>query len=686
MRNFSYRISMLCVLAVFLSFSPAYAEEVPLTILHTNDIHSHYNPDTGLFKLGGIARIATTIRRVRESVKNSLLLDGGDWSEGQIYYNLDAGRTAVEMMNVMGYDAAVVGNHDWLNGPDHMVKLFNQVAPNFSLLGANLGFSKYTRAADLERFIKPYQILKVGPLKVGVIGLVTYELIYDKWFSPVEIQEPFVVARKLAAKLKNEDGVDLVIVMSHNGMSTNRLVAGTPNVDIVIHAHDHNKYAQPVTVERNGKKAIIVEAGQWGFYVGQLDLTIDTKTKKYTVRNYKLIQQDDTIPPDPTVATMLRNYDRQLEQKYGNIFSDHIAESKIEVRRGATESLYGNLVTDAYRDFTGADVSFEQMALTSGQLNQGPLHTADFFNALAFIWNPMTDRSWTLKTMNMTGATLKWLMNLILSLVSYIPDGKINVSGMHAVYDPMKVNQVKTLLVEDGGRFMTSNEDTAGSPVKSLEIGGKPVDPKKEYLVALPGGVYEALIFLEEVLGNKIDRTNVRDTGVDGWRVLASYVKKHSPLDSSHISRGGRFSPLQSDLAVYHDELGVRRNGSRVDASVTVRNLGESASSVRQLKVYYDQTPRDTTDDPNVGPEYGVAAVPVVAAGQVAKVNVSLTLPSQFSGQKVPLYFVVENEGDDPNKSNDGTWTLIDSAGTPAFDENHLIVVPEHAAHLHEAH
>lgn len=682
---------MLCVLSVFMGMNAAWAEQVPLTILHTNDIHSHFNPDKGPFKLGGMARIATTVRRVRESVKHSLLLDGGDWSEGHIYYNLDAGRTAVELMNTLGYDAAVVGNHDWLNGPDHMISLFNHTPPKFALLGANLGFSKYARAAELERFIQPYQILKVGPLKVGVIGLVTYELIYDKWLNPVEIQEPFATARKLAAKLKNEDGVDLVIVISHNGLGTNKLVAGTPNVDVVIHAHDHDRHAQPIPVERNGKKAVIVEAGHWGFYVGRLDLTVDTKTKKYTVRGYQLIQQDETIPDDPTVATMLRNYDRQLEQKYGNIFNDHVAESKIEVRRGPNESLWGNLVTDAYRDFTGADVSFEQMSLTTGHIHEGPLHSVDFFNALSLIWNPTTDQSWTLRTMNMTGATLKWVMNLVMSLVSYIPAGKIHVSGMHAVYDPMKLNKVDSL-VDASGRFrLTENDlnslgllaEPAGQPVKSLEIGGKPVDPKKQYLVALPGGVYETLLFLEDVLGNKIERTNVRDTGVDDWRVLATYVKKNSPLTSAHIGRGGRFSPLQEDLALYHDELAIRRDGRRVEATVTVRNLGETTSAERKLKFYYDQTPSNTVDDPNVGAEEDTATIPAIGAGKMAQVNVALTLPASLSEVKVPLYFIVENEGDDPVTSNDRTWTLVDKNGGTSFDENHRIRVPEHAAHSH---
>lgn len=671
-------ITLRCLLAVVLCLSAvpglvesSWAAKVPLTILHTNDIHSHYYPDKGPFGLGGIARIATTIRRVRSEVPNSLLFDGGDWSEGHIYYNLDAGRTAVEMMNVLGYDAAVVGNHDWLNGPDHMTRLFNKTLPRFALLGANLDFSKYARGSELSRFIQPYQIFKTGGIKVGVIGLSTYELIYDKWFSPVTITDPFSVTRKLAARLKSEEDVDLVVVISHNGMSTNRLVAGLANVDIVIHAHDHAKLSKPVPVERNGKTAYLVEAYQWGMYVGRLDLLIDTETKKFSIKNYQLIQQDDTIPEDPAVLTLVRNYDRQLQQKYGDIFQELVAKSEIHIRRESTENLYGNLLTDAYRDYSGADVAFEQKSLASGELYKGPIYTVDVYNALAAIWNPITDKSWTLKTFKMTGDTLKWMMNLLFSIGSYIPSGVISVSGMHAVYDPLKMTQVEPFNADPEAR----------QPLRSIEIGGKPLDLKREYLVAVPGGVYEAIEFMENFLGNKIERRDFVDTGVEDWRILAGYLKKNSPINSSTIGRGGRFTTVQADIALYHDEIAIERDGSKVSAVVTVRNLGESASASRTLTVMYDRTPKDTTDDPFPSEEVATVAVPSIVPNRKAQIKLTFNLPSGLDGEKVPLYFVVNRSDDDANKTNDQTWIVIDGQGEPAFSEEHRIA--EAPAHDH---
>ncbi|MBI3542381.1 MAG: bifunctional metallophosphatase/5'-nucleotidase [Deltaproteobacteria bacterium] len=594
-----------------LSSCAAFGAQIPLTILHTNDLHSHYRPDQGAFGLGGLARLAT-------------------------------------------YDVVTIGNHDWLNGPDQMLKLFKQVQPRFPIVAANLEVSKYNRKDEFGKYVMPYTSIKVGGVKIAFIGLVTYELIYDRYFAPVEIKDPFGLTRKLAAKLKADN--DLVVVISHNGMSTNKLIAGLPNVDIVIHSHDHEKLAQPVVVERNGKTSIMVEAQHWGFYLGKLELLFDTETKKYSVKHYELIQQDETIPEDPAFVSLVNSYDLELTKKYGDIFHDHLADSQIDVRRESAENLYGNLLTDAYREYTGADVSFEQMALTSNILHAGPIHTVDLYNALTAIWSPFTDKAWTLKTMRMSGETLSWVMNFVLSASSYIPGGLLSVSGLHAVYDPMAVKSSQHVKL---GHL----SDDEKHPLKMLEIGGRPVDPKRQYLVAVPEGINQAIDFLEKFWGNKIERTDVRDTGVEDWRVLSAYVQKHSPLTSALIGRGGRLSVLQSDLAIYADEVATTRGGAQIWASVLVRNLGTSESPARTLKVSYDKTPTDTRDDPNPAETDAAYTVPPIPAGGHVTMKVALTAPAGLEKAQLPVYFILNNDASDPNKSNDGTWVVVGRDG-----------------------
>jgi hypothetical protein len=244
-------------------------------------------------------------------------------------------------------------------------------------------------------------------------------------------------------------------------------------------------------------------------------------------------------------------------------------------------------------------------------------------------------------------------MNMVLSLSSYIPGGLVSVSGMHAVYDPITLKQIE----DDGGN------DGGKKALKSLEIGGRPVEAKKQYLVALPHGIVEAIEFLENAMGNKIERTDVRDTGMEDWRVLGNYLQKHSPIDSNTITRGGRITVLQSDLALYNDEIELDRSDMLVVARVKVRNLGSAQSGPRTLTMTYDKTPEYVVDDPNPADVGSTVTVPPIAPGESVTLRVSMNLPARMSSSRVPLYFNLDSTKDDPNKSNDGTWVMAERDG-----------------------
>ncbi len=675
------------------------SNEIPLTILHTNDLHSHYQPSKDEFGLGGVARLAAAIRQARASVTNSILLDGGDWSEGSIYYNLGTGRTALELMQELGYDAAVVGNHDWLNGPDQLLSILNQVNLDTKILAANLDFSKYKKGKELQKHLLPHTILNVGQLKIGVIGLVTYELIYDKWLKPVQILDPFSICNKISKKLK-EQGADLVIVISHNGLTINKLIAGLGAVDIVIHAHDHLKLQEPIEIKHNGKIALIVEASRWGAFLGKLDLIVDKTKRAFKLKRYELIQIDHTITPDAKVESMVLNYDKQLMQKYGNIFQDHLADLQVSLRRhnfssvggNLSESLFGNFLTDAYREITNADVAFEQVKLTSDELYKGPINSVDIFNALTAVYNPILDKTWTLKTLDITGKSLYFLLNnIILNLQSVLP---ISASGLYVVYDPFvaqkwtkthgtmsdlrsSIKKTKSPNVIQLPEDVHATESNANPiqydhqySIKYIEVGGKPIDFKKTYRVAMSQGGIETLDFLNLLDGF----TNFKDTGIERWKVLAQYLIKHTPIDSSKILRGKRFTVLNSDLALYHDDVVIKTLASTLDkplapkldktlastlqASITIHNFGASPSSARKLFVSYDKTPTYYADDPN--PEYNQAEYPIppIKHGGTYKLTLDLKLPKKFMGQKVPIYFILDESSSDPNRTNDGTWVV----------------------------
>lgn len=652
-------VALWCSISLFDLTDRAYASKIPLTVLHTNDLHSHFRPQKGPINLGGIARIATEVERQRQIKKNTILVDGGDWSEGHVYFRADAGRAALEIMNSIGYDAVVVGNHDFLNGADHLLNIFKDVPPSFKILAANLDLSQYPRAKELSEQVSPFTIKEIGGIQVGIIGLSTYELIYDQWFAPVKITEPFKQARELSKFLKEEKKVQLVMVLSHNNLATNKVVAAMPYVDVVIHSHDHLKLARPLVVERNGKKAWIVEAHQWGNYLGVLDLIFDTDSQIPSLSNYELIQMDETVSSDPSIALKVEEFEAKMAKEQGDFFNTKHGTLPIDLRREfRDESPLLNFITDAYKEETQSSIAFEQIAFTGNELYAGAVTSADLFDVLPFIYSPYKKSSWTLKTAQMTGETISWLMNFLLSAQNFVDRGVIAVSGLRVVYDRFTSTPEQTVSLE---LKKLSNQDLSAlsRSIKLIEVGGRALQKNKYYQVALPDGVLETIRFFEDNFRLKLDIKNIVDTNIENWRVVANYLEKNSPLSRGMVSRGRRIVVMQPDISVNYEDTLLMRNKSWVDGYIEVHNVGSTVSSPRWLNVGYDKTPNYYVDDP--APEYpnlNRFQVPSLKPGESRRISIMLSLPSDFANKRVPLYFRLNDLKEDPVESNDVTWIV----------------------------
>ena len=629
---------------------PRRPEIVDFRVLHTNDLHCQYRPEKGPFGLGGIARLATAIRRARAEVAQSILVDGGDWSEGKIYFQLDGGRTALEMLNELGYDAAVVGNHDWLNGPGGLLTILKRTPPRFALLSSNLALENpamvldpstqriYDDARELLRNIAPYTIVSSGPLRIGIIGVSTFEIIYDRYFRPIKPQIPFATVRRLAKHLKEREGVDLVVLASHNSLELDRVLAGFPNVDVVVHAHDHLKLAEPVIVPKGRSPeeirdqitrqpfGVVIEAEKWGRYLGCLDLRFNTRSGTFTIQRYQLIQIDQSIDPDLHIQSKVSEYEAELIDRYrrqgeGNIFEDSATVGGTNVflsAEGGKESLFGNLLADAYREFSGADIAFEQANFTSGNLAVGPITTSDVINSLGQIFNPLTGKTWTLSIMGMRGDVLTAIMKSLFNLEPIIPGGLPSVSGMHIVYDPRAQDMSPFSMFEI---FQRAN--TVSRVIQRIEVGGRPLDPQRLYRVAIPEGIKDSLGFLSGI-GLRFARESEVDTGVEDWRILREYLRRHSVIQAQNIANINRYQTVGPDLAIHPHDIEVNRTPQGLVISATVHNYGSARSQAQQLWVGYDRTPTNTVDDPNLEVAPQLSVVPPIEPDGSVTIRVSI--------------------------------------------------------------
>lgn len=256
-----------------------------ITILHTNDVHSHIEPFDNKHplyaNLGGIARRATLIEQIRIENPNTLLLDAGDIFQGTPYFNFFGGEVEFKLMSKLKYDAATIGNHDFDNGIDGLEKQLPHA--DFDFLIANYDFSN----TILDGKTKPYKIYVKDSIKIGIfgIGIKLDGLVDDLLCKETKYLDPVEITQDMARRLKEEEKCDLVICLSHLGyyykkettkISDLNLAQKTKNIDLIIGGHTHTFLKKPTVVKNViGENMLINQVGKWGLNLGRIDFYFD---------------------------------------------------------------------------------------------------------------------------------------------------------------------------------------------------------------------------------------------------------------------------------------------------------------------------------------------------------------------------------------------------------------------------
>lgn len=276
------RFLVTAVLAVTV-FAGAFAQGKRLVILHTNDTHSCIYPlnkhlaDTLLAGRGGFIRRAVMVGEERKEHPNLLLLDSGDFSQGSPYYTLYKGDVEVGLMNLMRYDAATIGNHEFDFGVENMARLFKKA--DFPVVCANYDFT----GTALEGIVKPYVVLKRDGLRIGVFGLSPEldGLVLAESCAGVKYNDPVKAANDVAKTLKEKEKCDIVICLSHlgwklAGLDDTELMSQLHNVDIVLGGHSHTYFTDMEYVkDLDGREIPNDQNGKHGIYVGKIVVDFD---------------------------------------------------------------------------------------------------------------------------------------------------------------------------------------------------------------------------------------------------------------------------------------------------------------------------------------------------------------------------------------------------------------------------
>ena len=279
------------MLGLGLSLSSFKSSEIKkLTILHTNDVHSHIDPfpadDPRNPNMGGVARRASLIEKIRKEDSNVLLLDAGDIFQGTPYFNYYGGELEFKLMSMMQYDASTIGNHDFDNG---LEGLYAQMPhAKFEFLSANYDFKNTV----MDGFVKPYKIFNKNGIKVGVfgIGIELDGLVDKKMYKETIYNNPVETAQEMVRILKKEQKCDLIICLSHlgynyknepNKISDLKFAALTEDIDLIIGGHTHTFLDKP-TVTKNlaGNEVLVNQVGCYGINLGRIDFYFDSNKRK----------------------------------------------------------------------------------------------------------------------------------------------------------------------------------------------------------------------------------------------------------------------------------------------------------------------------------------------------------------------------------------------------------------------
>lgn len=261
-----------------------------LTILHTNDVHSHIDPfpatDAKNPNKGGVSRRSALVESIRKENPNVLLLDAGDIFQGTPYFNYYGGELEFKLMSMMKYDLATMGNHDFDNGIDG----FYAQLPNasFEFVSANYDFKN----TILNEIVKPYKIFVKDGIKIGVFGLgVQLDGLVDKKnYKETVYKDPVEITQEMTRILKNEKQCDLIICLSHlgynyknepNKISDLNLARLTKDIDLIIGGHTHTFLNKPTIVKNlEGNDVLVNQVGCYGINLGRIDFYFDADKNK----------------------------------------------------------------------------------------------------------------------------------------------------------------------------------------------------------------------------------------------------------------------------------------------------------------------------------------------------------------------------------------------------------------------
>jgi 2',3'-cyclic-nucleotide 2'-phosphodiesterase (5'-nucleotidase family) len=395
--------------------------------------------------------MATLIKRLRAMDKNVLALDAGDVFVGSFEFNKFLGYPQLKIMEGL-YDAMELGNHEFDLTIDTLAGVLSGYLAGgppvtLPILCANVNFA----GTSLDGMVSPTKILNIGGMNIGILGLVTQEpqnyskAVNDLFPYPYQDPDPtktlWYFAAQKAGELKAQ--CDVVICLSHLGTSLDMVLAdNVPNIDVIVGGHSHDVFDQAVI--RNGK--IIVQAGEFGKYLGELKLNVDNKV--VTLDSWKLHRVDGRVKEDPKVRGIVNQVVSGVvkDPRFGPVYTQLVARALRDITKNwpagsqNRDTPLGNMVTDAFKKGLikagyPVDVALDVMGYEGAPIFAGKVVGNNILRAVPYGYDPVSGLDFKVVIVPLTPGLLLGGLEYAADMVTDTTDLAVQASGVTYSYD-----------------------------------------------------------------------------------------------------------------------------------------------------------------------------------------------------------------------------------------------------------
>lgn len=321
----------------------AKAAETRITFLHFNDTYRVW-PRRGI---GGMANMATLLRFERARAEDAITTHGGDFLSPSTFSSVTKGAHMIDLMNRMAVDVAVVGNHELDFGRAVFEERLGEA--RFTMLGANLT----DKAGKVINGVRGLWMRTVRGVSIGFFGVITPEAkTYVRADMDVAFSDPVKAARRAVAALKQR-GAQVIVALTHMNLREDiALARAVPAINLILGGHEHN-----AIVYVSGRTPII-KAGDDARYLAVVDLTLIKSGKRTVIVPSWRFEANVNIKPDAMILPISQKWEKRLKKALGGrIATTTTAMDSTSAIVRSREAAIGNLIADAARAETGADVA-----------------------------------------------------------------------------------------------------------------------------------------------------------------------------------------------------------------------------------------------------------------------------------------------------------------------------------------